>query len=225
MFEANWPWLEQRLATIQALEPEGRVPGLRPSGDKLDEILDLVRSLARSTHVEPAAAPSPTPVPPQATAVRRRPKVFIGSSTEGLEIAEAIQLGLDAVAECTVWNQSAFELTIEGIVDISRGFDFAVLVLTPDNMLVKRGETGFAPRDNLVFELGLFTGALGRARTFLVYSRDDELQLPSDLSGVTAATYATRSDGNLQAALGPVCSRIKRAMGVLGRAGAEQAAV
>ena len=69
------------------------------------------------------------------------------------------------------------------------------------------------PRDNLLFELGLFTGALGRARTFMVYCRDDKLHLPSDLAGVTAATYPAREDDNLEAALGPVCIRIKRAMG------------
>src|SRR5690606_23848090 len=34
-----------------------------------------------------------------------KPKVFIGSSREGLEIGEAIQLGLDHVAECTIWTQ------------------------------------------------------------------------------------------------------------------------
>jgi len=137
---------------------------------------------------------------------------------EGLSVAESIQLGLDEVAECTVWNQGAFSPSrtiIESLVDISREFDCAVLVLTPDDMVAKRGAAAEAPRDNIVFEAGLFTGTLGRARTFLVYCRDAKLALPSDLAGVTAATYAERSDGNLHAALGPVCTRIKRALGLV----------
>jgi predicted nucleotide-binding protein len=99
-----------------------------------------------------------------------RPRVFIGSSTEGLAIAEAIQLGLDSVAECTLWTQATFQLgqaTIESVVDASLSFDFAILVLTPDDSTDKRGNIAASPRDNILFELGLFTGTLGRARTFI----------------------------------------------------------
>lgn len=147
----------------------------------------------------------------------RKPKVFIGSSSEGLSIAEAIHMGLDYVAECTIWNQGVFtpsQTAIESIVDAPIAYDFAIIVLTPDDFIDKRGHQGVAPRDNMIFELGLFTGALGRARTFMVYCRDSNIVLPSDLAGITSVTYASRSDGNLEAAVGPVCSRIKKAMGV-----------
>jgi hypothetical protein len=66
-----------------------------------------------------------------------------------------------------------------------------------------------SPRDNVIFELGLFMGALGRERTFIVYNRDQEIKLPSDLAGVTAARFGDRTDGNLQAALGPVCTAVR----------------
>ena len=55
-------------------------------------------------------------------------------------------------------------------------------------------------------------GALGREKTYIVYCRDEKLDLPTDLAGVTAATFAKHSDGNLVAALGPVCTRIKTAI-------------
>jgi len=55
---------------------------------------------------------------------------------------------------------------------------------------------------------------LGRSRTFMVYSRDIELHLPTDIAGVTGVTYSQRSDKNMEASLGPVCTRIKQAMGV-----------
>ena len=73
---------------------------------------------------------------------------------------------------------------------------------------------GRAPTFRMSISGVFFTGTLGRAQTFLVYCRDAKMTLPSDLAGVTAATFAERSDGNLHAAVGPVCTRIKRALGI-----------
>lgn len=213
-FDTWWPSFESQLS-IALAEAKPQVEQPASSTDaKLDEALRILRRL--DSEYETNQQPSP-PSPPSVRPSRKRPRVFIGSSTEGLPIAEAIQLGLDHAAECTIWNQAVFALsstTIETIVDAAAGFDFAVLILTPDDTTTRRGKTADSPRDNLIFELGLFTGILGRARTFLVYPRDTDIHMPSDLAGVTAATYAERSDGNIEAAVGPVCTRIKRAMGV-----------
>ena len=212
-FDVWWPTLESQLHAAIAEQPKASSTP-RSLDDKVDEALALLHAMAVSEAPTP-----PPPVPPVAATVkspRQNPRLFIGSSTEGLPVAEAIQLGLEQVAECTVWNQGTFGLSstvVESIVETAADYDFAVLVLTPDDTTTKRGTKADSPRDNLIFELGLFTGTLGRARTFLVYPRDTPLHLPSDLAGVTAATYADRADGNLQAALGPVCTRIKRAMG------------
>jgi len=143
--------------------------------------------------------------------MNRQPRVFIGSSSEGKAIADAIQVGMDRDAEVTVWDQGAFGLskgTLENLVELPEDFDFAVLVLTPDDLVQKRGSARNSPRDNVLFELGFFMGALGRERTFMVYSRDDPPELPSDLAGITAATFGQRSDGNLQAAVGAVCTQL-----------------
>jgi predicted nucleotide-binding protein len=210
-FEVWWPVLDGQLSAAIGGGKTTKVEH-KSLDEKVDEALVILKTLSGKL-----AEHTPTP-PASATARphRDRPRLFIGSSTEGLPVAEAIQLGLDHVAECTLWNQGVFELsstTIETVVDAAAEFDFAILVLTPDDTTTRRGTSANSPRDNLIFELGLFTGILGRARTFLVYPRDAKLHLPSDLAGVTAATYASRSDGNLEAALGPVCTRIKRAMG------------
>lgn len=141
-----------------------------------------------------------------------RPRLFIGSSVEGLPVAKALQVGLDHAAEVTLWSQGVFGLsqgTLEELVRASREFEFAVLVLTPDDLVERRGTAANSPRDNVIFELGLFMGALGRDRTFIVYCQDSPPALPSDLAGVIPATFRQRSDGNLRAALGASCTLIE----------------
>jgi hypothetical protein len=66
-------------------------------------------------------------------------------------------------------------------------------------------------RDNVVFELGLFVGGIGRDRTFIVVpDNTPDLRLPSDLAGVTVGTYETsRTDKKLRAALGPFCAEVR----------------
>lgn len=145
----------------------------------------------------------------------QKPRIFIGSSVEGLTIAEHIQLGLDHQAECTLWSQGVFGLsttTLNGLLQARKDYEFAVLVLTPDDLVHKRDTIKSSPRDNVLFELGLFMGALGPERTYVVYCRDDKPDMPTDLAGFTTATFAKRNDGNLAAAVGPVCTLIKKAI-------------
>ena len=141
-----------------------------------------------------------------------RPKVFIGSSSEGEKYAKALQLLLDKQCEVTIWSQGIFGLsqgTLESLVLAIDKFDFAILLLTPDDMIISRDETKQSPRDNVLFELGLFVGGLGRNRTYIVYDRTKKIKLPSDLAGITAATFQEHSDGNLQATLGACCTQIE----------------
>ena len=156
---------------------------------------------------------------------RNRPTLFVGSSSEGLKIAKAVQVLLDHACEVTIWSQGIFGLsegTLESLVSVLDDFDFAVLVLTPDDLLTSRNESASAPRDNVLFELGLFMGALGRKRTFIVYDRAAKLKLPSDLAGVSAATYEPHSTGNLESALGAAATRIEVQVSKLGVRDAER---
>jgi hypothetical protein len=146
--------------------------------------------------------------------------MFIGSSAEGLPVAEAIQINLDYACEVTIWSQGVFGLgqgTLEALVDRLDGFDFAALVLTPDDITISRDEELQSPRDNVLLELGLFIGALGRERTFIVYDRKTPMKLPSDLAGVTPATYEIHSSGNLQSSLGAATTLIKGTIENLGK--------
>ncbi|HEX2090840.1 MAG TPA: nucleotide-binding protein [Longimicrobiaceae bacterium] len=149
-----------------------------------------------------------------------KPKVFVGSSREALPIARAIHSNLDYDAEVTIWSQSLFELsrsTLENLVSWLNHFDFGVFVFSPNDVLTMRGKDHNAVRDNVIFEFGLFVGRLGSERTFFVVPRGEDLHLPSDLLGITPATYdAGRRDGNLRAALDPACTDILRVINKLG---------
>lgn len=149
-----------------------------------------------------------------------KPKLFIGSSTEGLPVARAVQSELETDAEATIWNQGFFapsRATLETLVQDAPTFDFSLIIAHGDDRLDSRGSEGtLAPRDNVIFELGLFFGVLGRKRTFFLFNRTRPPKLPTDIAGVTALTYANRDDGNLRAALGPACQQIRAQIEKLG---------
>ena len=121
-----------------------------------------------------------------------RPRVFIGSSIEGLEIAQALQINLDYVAEVSLWTDNIFELstsTMGSLNQILNQVDYSIFVLTPDDLTKSRDTDFFSPRDNVIFELGLFSGKIGLNRTFIVHPRNIKLKIPTDLLGITTATY------------------------------------
>jgi CAP12/Pycsar effector protein, TIR domain len=149
-----------------------------------------------------------------------KPSLFIGSSSEGLEFARAVRSVLKSDAEITIWNEGFFALGntfIETLVNALPRFDFAVLVLTPDDLVTSRSVEAFGPRDNVLFELGLFTGRLGRSRTFILHQASAALKMPSDLAGVTTAVYEwPRDDRNRLAAVGSACDSIRQVVRDLG---------
>jgi hypothetical protein len=120
------------------------------------------------------------------------PRVFIGSSSEGIEAARAVRGLLRKDAECKLWNEGFFRLGegfLESLVNRLDTFDFAILIATPDDDISSRKVRELAPRDNVLFELGLFMGHLGRERTFLICPTNVALKIPSDLAGVSNAGF------------------------------------
>jgi ABC-type sugar transport system substrate-binding protein len=147
--------------------------------------------------------------------------VFIGSSEEGKGIVEAIDAWLtqkaDDELEVSPWTERTFALNeayLESLTKAARSFDFAILVATPDDPAKVRDQEVLQARDNVIFELGLFMGRLGRARTFLVCSDAKTLRLPSDLSGVSVLRFRQDkvAEGDLSGALKPVCQKLLEAI-------------
>ncbi|TNI97678.1 TIR domain-containing protein [Aeromonas veronii] len=146
---------------------------------------------------------------------KRKPKLFIGSSVEGLDVAYAIQSELEHDAEPTIWSQGIFNLSQPTLSDLLAAldtFDVAIFVLAPDDVIKIRKSEHSAIRDNVLFELGLFIGRLGAHRTFMVKPRQSlDLHMPTDLLGITPGIYDNeRADNNLQAALGPFCFKVRK---------------
>lgn len=149
-----------------------------------------------------------------------KPRAFIGSSVEGLNIAYAVQQNLLHDAETTVWDQGVFELsstTIESLVKVLATNDFGIFVFSADDLVKIRGKEGSSVRDNVLFEFGLFIGKLGRERVFFLIPDGSELHIPSDLIGITAGKYeSNRLDGSMQAATGPASHQIRLQIKKLG---------
>jgi hypothetical protein len=102
------------------------------------------------------------------------------------------------VAEVIPWRYGVFksgESTLESLLKALNRFDFAALILTPDDLVESRGGTSSSPRDNVIFEIGLFIGRLGRERVFIVSQRNSDLKIPTDLLGIKSIQYKAGAVG------------------------------
>lgn len=150
-----------------------------------------------------------------------KPKVFIGSSREAIEVADAVHENLQYDAEVTVWNQGVFEpsqLSVDSLLKKLEYMDFGVFVFAPDDTVLIRGNKHVATRDNVVLELGFYIGKLGRDRSFILLPRQNEgHRIPTDLVGVAPTNYESdRSDDNYVSATGPACRAILRQIKAIG---------
>ncbi|MBA3756266.1 MAG: nucleotide-binding protein [Nitrosomonas sp.] len=150
--------------------------------------------------------------------MKKKPRIFIASSTESLGIAEAINVNLDRPAETILWTRpDPSQNFIDTLLELTRSVDFAAFLCSPDDLVIMRGKEKDAIRDNVLFELGLFMGHLGKERCFIIHPRDSKPQTPTDLLGITPIDYeANRSDRDFIAATKPACTIITTVMDRMG---------
>jgi predicted nucleotide-binding protein len=148
------------------------------------------------------------------------PVLFIGCSTEALPIANELQAGFkNDPMSAIVWTNGVFGpsgTALESLLKLASSADFAAFVISPDDSVISREVEKPAPRDNVIFELGLFLGRLDSKRVFLVKEQRAEVKIPSDLLGITPVTYVLKQGGNLASTLGPVCTELRKAISELG---------
>jgi CRP/FNR family transcriptional regulator, cyclic AMP receptor protein len=151
---------------------------------------------------------------------REKVRVFIISSVEALPIAREIQNAFEHDPfNVVIWTDGVFKVanyTLESLEDEVDRSDFAIAIAHADDLTEFRGSDWPTPRDNVIFELGLFMGRLGRARAILMEPREEKVRLPSDLAGVTTIPYRFEKGLDAAALLGPACNRLRDHINALG---------
>jgi hypothetical protein len=125
-----------------------------------------------------------------------KPRIFVGSSGKQEKLLQALTRGLEGVAHVDPWTTSfnPGTTTLERLLELVHEVDFAAFVFARDDWTttspsasLRTGSRQASPRDNVVFEAGLFGGALGMRRTFIIHANGSKL--PSDLLGLTCVRY------------------------------------
>ena len=154
------------------------------------------------------------------TSTHEKIRVFIISSVESLPIARAIQNAFEHDPFLvTVWTDGVFKVsnyTLQSLEDAVDQSDFAIAIAHSDDSTETRGKAWPTPRDNVVFELGLFMGRLGRARAILMEPREEKVKLPSDLAGVTSIGYRQSDAKDMASYLAPACNQLRDHINALG---------
>jgi hypothetical protein len=150
-----------------------------------------------------------------------KPRIFLGSSVKQQKLLQALTRGLEDVAHVEPWTTSfnPGTTTLERLLELAHEVDFAAFVFAQDDWTTNRPqgsslqESGQAsPRDNVVFEAGLFGAALGMRRTFILHARDSKL--PTDLLGLTCVRYG---DATTPAEMRAVNQKLRKAIENEGR--------
>src|SRR5258705_6562572 len=125
-----------------------------------------------------------------------KPRIFLGTSGKQAKLLQALTRGLEDVAHVEPWTTSfnPGTTTLGRLLELAREVEFAAFVFAQDDWTTNSppasdpSESGQAsPRDNVVFEAGLFGAALGMRRTFILHASGSKL--PSDLLGLTCVRY------------------------------------
>lgn len=130
-------------------------------------------------------------------------KMFIGSSSEGLTIARTIKNKIESTCndwlDVIVWEEGDIftmnDNTLDCLIKVSMTYDYALLVASNDDTLQTRHKRYAVARDNVIFEVGLFLGSLGKDRTLLIV--DKSITLPSDFKGITTIQYNENKMDNI----------------------------
>ncbi|PHQ29862.1 STING domain-containing protein [Leeuwenhoekiella nanhaiensis] len=132
-----------------------------------------------------------------------RPKIFIGSSKAGLEVAIKVKVHLSEIADCFIWSEPDIwepnRSTFDNLIRMSNYFDFGVFVGTADDLTETNEKLVIEARDNVILEMALFLGAMGHNKSFLLV--ESGIKLPSDFNGI----YMPRFEKNDEASIKSAC--------------------
>lgn len=128
-------------------------------------------------------------------------RIFIASSSEQLGVAHKVKDKINnspllstapVTVEAEVWNEEVFNFSqscMESLEHQLDRADFAIVILTANDTGVVRKQSVNLPRDNVIFELGLFMGRLARERCCFFIDGSSKTHVLSDLSGINSVNY------------------------------------
>lgn len=141
-------------------------------------------------------------------------RVLIISSAEAIPVTRALQ---DQFAHdpfvIVPWHQGVFKVTFYTLTSLESELeqcDFAIAIAHTDDVTTSRGVDWPAPRDNVVFELGLAMGKLGLNRAILMEPRGEGVKLPSDMKGITTIPYVFDQKRDTEARFAPACNELRK---------------
>src|SRR6478752_6292379 len=135
-----------------------------------------------------------------------KPRIFLGSSGKQAKLLQSLTRGLEDIAHVEPWTAvfNPGTTTLGRLLELTREVDFAAFVFARDDWAGVGGTGSSAiesaqasPRDNVVFEAGLFGGVLGMHRTFILHAKGSKL--PSDLLGFTCVRYGEANPSEMRA--------------------------
>ena len=150
-----------------------------------------------------------------------KPRIFLGSSAQQEKLLQALARGLQDIADVDAWT-TVFNPGVSALnrlVELTREVDFAAFIFAQDDWTTKGASPEAAPgeaspRDNVVFEAGLFGGALGIRRTFILHANG--AKLPTDLLGLTTIRY---DSDTTPAIVRQINQKLRKAIAAEGRRG------
>ncbi len=140
-----------------------------------------------------------------------KPKIFIGSSKVGYSIAEKVKSNLSSVGDCFLWQDPDVwepnRSTFDNLLRMARYFDFGVFVATADDLTLTYDNLVIEPRDNVILEMSLFLGAMGKDKSFLLV--EEGIKLPSDFKGIYMPRFKSSDDATIISACKDYANKIE----------------
>lgn len=133
--------------------------------------------------------------------LQKERKVFIGSSSEGRQIADIVSDALSRSnnkiknykLEPCLWDYADWKLNfaiLNSLVEFPQKYSYSIFVFTPDDTVISRDEETKRVRDNVLFEFGLFVGQKdGTNKAFVIHPKDKDFVLATDIKGIYAPAY------------------------------------
>lgn len=131
-----------------------------------------------------------------------KPKIFIGSSKAGLPIAQKVSANLSTIGDCYIWDDSNIwetnKSTFDNLLRMASYFDFGIFIATADDLTMTNDNLVIEPRDNVILEMALFLGSMGKHKSFLLV--ENGIKLPTDFNGIFMPRFNSDDDSSIKSA-------------------------